>query len=84
MANEYKQTAVAKARDYVLAQKWAGICEDCGGEFPAAAMDFDHVRGEKRASVSQLVRYGYSVASVQEEIDKVRARLRQLPPHPNR
>lgn len=67
---EYKQAAVERAREYVLQAKWEGVCEDCGGEYPAAAMDFDHVRGEKRAAVSQLVRYGYSTTAIQAEIDK--------------
>jgi hypothetical protein len=30
-------------------------CMDCGGFFPPAAMDFDHVRGEKLSSISKLV-----------------------------
>jgi hypothetical protein len=33
-------------------------------------MDFDHVRDEKFASVSQLVSYGYGIASIDAEIAK--------------
>lgn len=30
-------------------------CTDCGGLFPSDAMDFDHVRGEKLANISDLL-----------------------------
>lgn len=33
----------------------SGPCADCGGSFPPECMDFDHVRGEKIAGVSQLL-----------------------------
>lgn len=33
----------------------SGPCTDCGGSFPPECMDFDHVRGEKIAGVSQLL-----------------------------
>jgi len=31
-----------------------GACCDCGGRFPPDAMDFDHVRGTKVASIAQM------------------------------
>lgn len=34
-----------------------GPCVDCGGNFPPCVMDFDHVRGEKVANVSQMIRW---------------------------
>jgi hypothetical protein len=45
-------------------------CADCGRSFPAVAMDFDHIRGEKIATVSQLVRGGATKAAVEAEIAK--------------
>lgn len=33
-------------------------CSDCGGEFHYAAMDFDHVRGEKAGEVAEFQRSG--------------------------
>jgi hypothetical protein len=44
---------VAKKRAVVSALK-AEPCSDCGGRFPPECMDFDHVRGQKAAIVSQL------------------------------
>lgn len=32
----------------------ADPCTDCGRSYPAVAMDFDHVRGEKVAGISQM------------------------------
>lgn len=45
-------------------------CADCQNCFPPVCMDFDHVRGEKRLSISEMVRTGYSEKSILEEIDK--------------
>lgn len=43
---------------------------DCGGRFPPAAMDFDHVRGEKVATISFLVNQGAVLTRLREEIAK--------------
>lgn len=32
-------------------------CADCGNRFPPECMDFDHIRGEKRADIAQLAHY---------------------------
>ena len=45
-------------------------CTDCGGTFHPECMDFDHITGEKIESVSVMVSKSYSLAKVQEEIDK--------------
>jgi hypothetical protein len=47
-------------------------CLDCGwdGRECTAAMDFDHVRGEKVASIAQMVRNGGSLEALKEEISK--------------
>lgn len=44
-------------------------CADCGKNYHAVVMDFDHVRGEKTGNVAELVRRA-SWARVQAEIDK--------------
>jgi len=31
-------------------------CVDCGGTFPSVAMDFDHVNGEKKMTISRMLR----------------------------
>ena len=56
-------------RRYVDALK-AGPCVDCGGLFPPVAMDFDHVRGEKRATVTRLVRDRAGRATIDAEVAK--------------
>jgi hypothetical protein len=45
-------------------------CADCGGEFHACIMDFDHVRGEKVASIASMMGDYYSLDKILVEIDK--------------
>lgn len=57
------------ARDiaYVNTLK-AAPCSDCGGTFPPCAMDFDHVRGEKRRGIAAAI--GRSRAALLRELEK--------------
>lgn len=59
-----------KAKDHVRAIKSSNPCLDCGGSFHFSAMDFDHVRGEKRWNVSQMVIKGMSIRAIDHEISK--------------
>ncbi len=43
-------------------------CADCGNSYPPIAMDFDHVRGVKRFSVSHGL--NYPAATIIKEIEK--------------
>ena len=43
-------------------------CTDCGIKYPFWIMEFDHVRGEKRASLSKMSSYG--TKAIMEEIAK--------------
>jgi len=68
-----KQAVYARRSD--LAEQVARIkiatpCFDCGKHYPSYVMDFDHVRGTKKATVSELVRNSSSWDQIQEEIDK--------------
>lgn len=45
-------------------------CADCGGHFPPICLDFDHVRGEKLANVSELVRRANSLDAIRAEMEK--------------
>jgi len=45
-------------------------CADCGKTFHYAAMDFDHVRDIKRVDISRMIRTGYSVAAIEQELKK--------------
>jgi hypothetical protein len=66
---QYNRLRRAELCEYVNLRKDAP-CTDCKQKFHPAAMDFDHVRGDKFASVSQLVAYGYGIASIDSEIAK--------------
>jgi hypothetical protein len=43
-------------------------CMDCGGKFPPCAMEFDHVRGEKKFQIGPGILR--SIKSLLDEIDK--------------
>ena len=60
----------AKKRDF--ADKCKDIlCMDCGNKFPPLCMDFDHVRGEKTANISEMVYASkYSMDTLRTEIEK--------------
>jgi hypothetical protein len=45
-------------------------CTDCNRTFPSVCMDFDHVRGEKKAGITQLVGQHWSVEVLMEEFAK--------------
>lgn len=54
-------------REMILAAK-AKPCADCKVRYPAFVMDFDHVRGEKRAAIGTHGRFG--LKALAEEIAK--------------
>ena len=45
-------------------------CMDCGQRFHYAAMEFDHVLGDKRGAVSRAVTRGWSVETLRAEMAK--------------
>lgn len=45
-------------------------CIDCGVQYPCCAMEFDHVRGDKKFNISIAPRKKYSLDRIREEIDK--------------
>jgi len=62
-----------KNKDYVNTVKELTGCVDCGETNPVV-LDFDHVRGEKIKCISDMTRGGYSIKTIQEEIDKCEIR----------
>lgn len=60
----------ARNRAYVIEIKETGECADCGLSYPYFCMDFDHVRGTKIKSISQLVSGRVSIQSIDYEISK--------------
>lgn len=59
----------------VLHEALSEGCIDCGFR-DVRALEFDHVRGEKVANVSKLVRHGYSLEVVLAEIAKCEVRCK--------
>lgn len=45
-------------------------CMDCRIKYPHYVMEYDHVRGEKFCQISDMVNGTYSLARIEEEIDK--------------
>ena len=64
----------AEVRELVFASLRGG-CVDCGMN-DIRVLDFDHVRGTKRASVSTLVRIGAGIERILDEIAKCDVRCR--------
>ena len=62
--------ASRRARRLLLRQLKSGPCVECGGTFHTAAMDFDHVRGEKLFEIGSPVGLGVSRARLDDEIAK--------------
>lgn len=58
----------ARVRDFLLEIK-SNPCIDCGSSFHQACMDFDHVRGEKLGTISELSRR-FGKNKLTEEITK--------------
>lgn len=53
---EYRDRYSAKVRKVVREAK-NKPCTDCGCVFPWYVMDFDHVRGEKRFGIAQMLQH---------------------------
>lgn len=50
--------------------KQAQGCVDCGYNEYAVALEFDHVRGEKKGSISNLIRSDYAWSTIKAEMEK--------------
>lgn len=70
-ANIYKNKIrnIEISREYVWEYLSTHPCEECGESDPFV-LEFDHVKGKKRAEVTKLVRDGYSIKNIQKEIEK--------------
>lgn len=62
-----------EAKEYVWDILVSSACVDCGNDNPMV-LEFDHVRGEKQNNVSYLMGGGYSINTIQKEIDKCEVR----------
>lgn len=72
--NKARYKAQARKRDNEFRDKLrllkAKPCMDCNTSYPWYVMDFDHIKGIKVASVSQLMRDRVAWSVVLEEIEK--------------
>lgn len=72
--NEDKQRRkvahVAEVRAWLDDIKASTPCSDCGNQYPAVCMDFDHVGDDKKKDVARMVGDGYSKSAILEEIEK--------------
>lgn len=64
-----KENARNKAREFIATYLLEHPCTDCGEGDPIV-LTFDHVRGEKRDNISDMVRNGLSVEAIRTEIEK--------------
>ena len=62
-----------EARKYLYEHLSTHPCIDCGETDPLL-LEFDHVRGKKKAAVSQMVGQGFSLESIAKEIAKCEVR----------
>lgn len=66
---EYKKKAIQVAQQYVWDYLSTHPCIDCGESNPVV-LEFDHVRGRKKMAISNLVKEGYAVSTIQRAIAK--------------
>lgn len=62
-----------KIREYLAEYLLTHPCVDCG-ETDILVLEFDHVRGSKRANLSSMGSSGFCLETVQEEISKCNVR----------
>lgn len=68
-----RKNAVHLNCEYIEKYLTEHSCVDCGNNNPIV-LDFDHVRGEKIASLSEMKKDGWSLKAIIEEIDKCEVR----------
>jgi hypothetical protein len=68
-SNTQRQLRIQEAREYVWNYLSTHPCVDCGETDPVV-LEFDHVKGKKRKSISVLMGQGYSLDVIRQEIEK--------------
>jgi hypothetical protein len=71
-ADEIKlfKLTLRQKKEVLIEQAKDKPCLDCGRKFPRVAMDFDHVRGEKKRGIAQMVNGAWSIETLLAEIAK--------------
>ena len=69
---DWKRERRAEIRGYIAGVKAGRRCQDCGQEFPARELQFDHVpdRGEKLFEIAHFGRVTVALGKVKAEIAK--------------
>tara|TARA_S200002703_G_C3628988_1_gene193176 strand:+ start:189 stop:533 length:345 start_codon:yes stop_codon:yes gene_type:complete len=62
-----------KNKEFVGRIKRISSCVDCGESNPVV-LDFDHVRGEKRLAIADMISNYYSIETIKKEIRKCQIR----------
>lgn len=70
---ERKKRVIQETQQYVWDYLSTHPCVDCGETNPVV-LEFDHVRGKKKAIVSRLIAYGYGLDTIKKEIAKCEVR----------
>jgi len=65
----WTRRAVETAKEYVYKYLLGHPCVDCGNN-NVLALTFDHVRGDKKLGISEMVSRGRSIETIKEEIGK--------------
>jgi len=71
-ATEYRKNFREKAKEFrkvINKLKLDLGCIDCGYNLHPEALDFDHIKGDKKGSISHMIRH-FSPEIVYQEIDK--------------
>lgn len=66
---EYARVTRKKIRQFVFDYLKSHPCVDCGETNPVV-LEFDHVRGQKKCHIAYMVRRGWGLQSVEDEIKK--------------
>lgn len=64
-----RRKSINTAKEFVAAYLLEHHCIDCG-ERDLIVLTFDHIQGEKRDNIADMIRNGLSVDTIKDEIEK--------------
>jgi len=67
---EYKRQARDRNKEYIRQIKEKNPCTDCGEFYHYSQMDFDHVQGKKRHTLSRYANSAVSIKTIKDELNK--------------
>lgn len=72
-AKEFTRLNIEKLKAFIFEYLLTHPCVDCGESDPVV-LEFDHVRGEKRNSISEMVARSCGLSTIKQEIEKCEVR----------